>query len=187
MASARRIRRRIGKLRAELDKAECALSEIPIAARNHHPVTRLILLGLGVACAIMATNMLFRPAAAVKGKVSTAAWARYGHDNPLLDCYTVWAGFFFLCLSVTILLARNMPRMACADLFTVMAVLWVFDGVWVKWICFGGATHGGSAIFHFFPGVGAGCIDVAIGLWFCWERVMIGVDAHVGRAVVATK
>ena len=90
----------------------------------HAPATRLILGGLGGACAVMSLRMIFSPAKAVRGKVEAAAYAKYGADNPLLDCYTVWAGFFFLCLSVVILMARNMPRMACKDLFAVMAVLW---------------------------------------------------------------
>ena len=146
----------------------------------HNAATRLILGGLGGACALMSLNMIFRPAAAVRGKVDDTAYAKYGADNPLLDCYTVWCGFFFLCLSVVIIMARDMPRNACKDLFAVMAVLWVFDGVWVKWICFGG-----SGIFHFFPGLGAGCIDVLIGLWFAWQHLMIRIDAaHTQRAVV---
>ena len=179
---ARRLHRRFGKLRREIDKAEAEIARSSDTMQSHAPATRLILGGLGGACAFMSLNMIFRPAKAVRGKVNAAAYAKYGADNPLLDCYTVWCGFFFLCLSVVILMARNMPRMASADLFTVMAVLWVFDGVWVKWLNFGS-----SGLFFFFPGVGAGCIDVLIGLWFAHERVMIGVDAHIGRAIVPTK
>eukprot|EP01062_Namystynia_karyoxenos_P052847 TRINITY_DN42532_c0_g1_i1.p2 TRINITY_DN42532_c0_g1~~TRINITY_DN42532_c0_g1_i1.p2 ORF type:complete len:172 (+),score=58.56 TRINITY_DN42532_c0_g1_i1:70-516(+) len=118
---------------------------------------RLTLWLVAAACAALGARLALDPVGHVRGMLHEEAFERF--MSPLVEALTVWAGFLLMCLAALMAIVPCLSVGAGRCTLLGLAVLWLFDGIYIKCVVFQGTgVIKDEHAFH------AGIVDCSIGI-----------------------